>query len=69
VVATMLTRPASEAVAAFHERMPVILPPSWLDDWLAGAGMSVAELLRLPVALAVEPFSTPADVQTRLFDL
>jgi putative SOS response-associated peptidase YedK len=66
--ATMLTRPAGEAVAPFHERMPVILPIDLLDDWLAGAGMPVAELLTLPVALAVEPFPSTTPAQPSLFD-
>lgn len=66
--ATMLTRPAGEAVAPFHERMPVVLPAERLDPWLGGADVPVEELLSLPVALSVEAFPTPAADQPRLFD-
>ncbi|MGH8972993.1 MAG: SOS response-associated peptidase family protein [Acidimicrobiia bacterium] len=66
--ATMLTRPAGEAVAPFHERMPVILPAGLLDPWLAGERMPVDELLAMPVPLAVEPFPAPVDAHPRLFD-
>lgn len=66
--ATMLTRPAGEAVAPFHERMPVVLPVDLLDAWLAGGEVPVEEMLRLRVALSVEPFPTPVDAQPRLFD-
>ena len=34
--ATMLTRPADDVVAPFHERMPVILPSDLIAPWLAG---------------------------------
>lgn len=33
-VFTVLTRPAAEEIAPFHDRMPVILPPSLSDRWL-----------------------------------
>lgn len=66
--ATMLTRPAGEAVAPFHERMPVVLPTEMLDAWLAGGGVPVVELLSLPVVLSVEPFPASVQAQPRLFD-
>jgi putative SOS response-associated peptidase YedK len=31
----ILTRPASEGMTVLHSRMPVVLPPSAWDDWLA----------------------------------
>ncbi len=67
--ATMLTRPAGEAVAPFHERMPVVLPTELLDAWLAGAGVPVGDLLAMPVSLAVEPFPATSPPQPTLFDL
>ena len=33
-VFTVLTRPAAEAIAPFHDRMPVILPPGLHERWL-----------------------------------
>ncbi|MBQ2953135.1 MAG: SOS response-associated peptidase [Clostridia bacterium] len=33
-VFTVLTRPAAEAIAPFHDRMPIILPPSLHTQWL-----------------------------------
>lgn len=33
-VFTILTRAADASIACFHDRMPVILPPDALDDWL-----------------------------------
>ena len=43
--ATMLTRPADDVVAPFHERMPVILPSDLIAPWLAGEAMPLARLL------------------------
>lgn len=65
--ATMLTRPANEAVAPFHDRMPVILPVGLLDAWLAGADVAVEALVAMPVDLAVEPFPKASPVQPQLF--
>jgi len=33
-VFTVLTRPAAEDLAPFHDRMPVIVPPALTDRWL-----------------------------------
>lgn len=33
-VFTILTRAADASIARFHDRMPVILPPDAVDDWL-----------------------------------
>jgi putative SOS response-associated peptidase YedK len=65
--ATMLTRPAGEAVAPFHERMPVVLPGELMDAWLAGADVPVEELVTRSVALSVEPFRPPSTAQPQLF--
>ena len=55
--ATMLTRPADDVVAPFHERMPVILPADLVGPWLAGDGVPVEGLLRHSPALDVEPIT------------
>lgn len=34
---TILTRDAAQDIACFHDRMPVILPPQMVDDWLQPA--------------------------------
>ncbi len=64
---TILTTTANEIVEPVHDRMPVILPPERLDDWLhipstdpAAYAKSVRELLRpadarVLVASAVSP--------------
>ncbi|HEV7863136.1 MAG TPA: SOS response-associated peptidase family protein [Acidimicrobiia bacterium] len=57
--ATMLTRPADDAVAPFHERMPVILPADLIAPWLAGEPMPMARLLAESPPLDVEPLSRP----------
>ena len=57
--ATMLTRPADDVVAAFHERMPVILPTDLVEPWLAGAVVPVRRLLQDSPALDVVPINRP----------
>jgi len=57
--ATMLTRPADEAVAPFHERMPVVLPADLIGPWLAGEPVPLARLLAESPALTVEPLTRP----------
>ncbi len=57
--ATMLTRPADNVVAPFHERMPVILPPDLITPWLAGEAVSLARLLGESPVLTAEPLNTP----------
>ncbi len=42
---TILTTDANEAVAAIHDRMPVILPADRLQDWLAGPPAQAQALL------------------------
>jgi putative SOS response-associated peptidase YedK len=55
--ATMLTRPADDVVAPFHERMPVILPADLVGPWLAGAAVPVGRLLGESAPLSAEPLS------------
>jgi len=57
--ATMLTRPADDVVAAFHERMPVILPPDLIGPWLAGEAVPLDRLLSESPVLGVEPLTRP----------
>lgn len=53
--ATMLTRPADAAVAAHHDRMPVVVPHDLLDAWLAGGAVDEARLLGESPVLVAEP--------------
>jgi putative SOS response-associated peptidase YedK len=55
----MLTRPADDVVAPFHERMPVILPADLIGSWLAGEAVPVGRLLREAPALTSEPLTRP----------
>ncbi len=57
--ATMLTRPADDLVAPFHDRMPVILPADLIAPWLAGEAVSLPRLLTQVAALDAEPISRP----------
>ena len=57
--ATMLTRPADDVVAPFHERMPVVLPPDLITPWLAGEAVPLARLLTESPALTAEPLTRP----------
>ncbi|HVW31269.1 MAG TPA: SOS response-associated peptidase family protein [Acidimicrobiia bacterium] len=57
--AVMLTRPADDTVAPFHERMPVILPPDTLGPWLEGGPVPLDRLLTESPGLAVEPLRRP----------
>jgi putative SOS response-associated peptidase YedK len=55
----MLTRPADDVVAPFHERMPVILPSDLIGPWLAGEPVPLVRLLTEAPVLAVEPLTRP----------
>jgi putative SOS response-associated peptidase YedK len=55
----MLTRPADELVAPFHERMPVILPPDLITAWLAGERVPLDRLLTESPVLGVEHLTRP----------
>jgi putative SOS response-associated peptidase YedK len=57
--AAMLTRPADDVVAPFHERMPVILPPDLITPWLAGEPVPLSRLLAESPALTAEPLIRP----------
>jgi putative SOS response-associated peptidase YedK len=57
--ATMLTRPADDVVAPFHERMPVILPADLVGPWLAGETVPLDRLLTESPVLSVEPLTRP----------
>lgn len=60
---TILTTRPNELLAPIHDRMPVILPPSALDDWLGTGGLAaerIRELLRPypPEEMTALPVST-----------
>ena len=57
--ATMLTRPADDTVAPFHERMPVMLPADLIGPWLAGEPIPATRLLTGSPVLTVEPLTRP----------
>ncbi|HET7400158.1 MAG TPA: SOS response-associated peptidase [Usitatibacter sp.] len=42
---TIVTTEANEAVAAIHDRMPVIIPQAAIETWLAGPAEEAAKLL------------------------
>lgn len=45
VSTTVVTRPASDAMAAIHDRMPLVLPQDAWDTWLDPAVRDASELL------------------------
>jgi putative SOS response-associated peptidase YedK len=57
--ATMLTRPADDVVAPFHERMPVILPADLVGPWLAGDAVPLDRLLGESPPLVADPLTRP----------
>jgi len=56
---TILTTRPNHVVSAVHDRMPVVLPPDGLDEWLAGPASGAARLIATAPedALAVTPVS------------
>jgi putative SOS response-associated peptidase YedK len=64
--ATMLTRPADDVVARFHERMPVILAADLVPAWLAGEVVPMSRLIGESPPLAAEPLSRPGPEQPSL---
>jgi putative SOS response-associated peptidase YedK len=62
----MLTRPADDVVAPFHERMPVILPADLVAPWLGGEQVPVARLVDECPVLVPEPLSRPGPEQPTL---
>ena len=63
---TMLTRPADDVVAPFHERMPVILPADLIPAWLAGEPVPLGRLAGESPVLLAEPLSRPGPEQPTL---
>jgi putative SOS response-associated peptidase YedK len=45
VTTTVVTRPASERMAAIHDRMPLVLPPDAWDSWLDPSVGDASDLL------------------------
>lgn len=45
VSTTVVTRPASDRMAAIHDRMPLVLPPDAWDTWLDPAVSDASDLL------------------------
>jgi putative SOS response-associated peptidase YedK len=65
---TLLTRPAQGAVAALHDRMPLIVDPAGYPAWLDRAASDPAALLAaLPEALGARLVARPVD--TRVNDV
>ncbi|MEW6475417.1 MAG: SOS response-associated peptidase family protein [Actinomycetota bacterium] len=64
--ATMLTRPADDVVAPFHERMPVILPGDLIGPWLTGEPVPVGRLVSESPAMVAEPLTRPGPEQPSL---
>jgi putative SOS response-associated peptidase YedK len=65
---TLLTRPAQGAVAALHDRMPLIVDPAGYAAWLDRAsGDPTALLAGLPEALGARLVARPVD--TRVNDV
>ncbi|HYH51709.1 MAG TPA: SOS response-associated peptidase family protein [Acidimicrobiia bacterium] len=64
--ATMLTRPADQVVAPYHERMPVILPADLVEVWLAGEPVPAGRLLGESPVLLADPLSRPGPEQPSL---
>jgi len=56
---TILTTRPNHVVSAVHDRMPVVLPPDAIDDWLAGPAARAARLIATAPedALVVTPVS------------
>jgi putative SOS response-associated peptidase YedK len=57
--AAMLTRPADDVVAPFHDRMPVILSADMIGPWLAGEPVPLARLLADSPLLDADPLTRP----------
>jgi len=55
----MLTRPADDVVAPFHDRVPVVLPADLVGPWLAGDAVPIARLLQESPVLTADPLTRP----------
>jgi putative SOS response-associated peptidase YedK len=62
----VLTRPADDVVAPFHERMPVILPGDLIGPWLTGEPVPVGRLVSESPAMVAEPLTRPGPEQPSL---
>ena len=51
---TILTRAPAEAIAFIHDRMPVILPPELVQDWIDPRHDPAAILARAVLSVACE---------------
>lgn len=47
VSTTVVTRPASDSMAAIHDRMPLVLPPDAWNQWLDPSVSDASELLQI----------------------
>lgn len=53
---TILTRKADERIAHIHDRMPVLLPGQWAEEWLSRTADAQALLARACGAVGVNAF-------------
>lgn len=53
---TILTTDANDSLAAIHQRMPVVMPPERIDDWLNPMAEDVGALRALLVAAPNDAF-------------
>ncbi len=47
----IVTRPAENVMAGIHDRMPAVLQPDWLDEWLDGSPADARRLIDRPAPL------------------
>ena len=53
---TILTRAADERIASIHDRMPVLLPAAWAEEWLSPTADAQQLLERARGAVGVHAF-------------
>ena len=53
---TILTQKADERIAHIHDRMPVLLPAQWAEEWLSQTADPAALLDRARGAVAVSAY-------------
>ena len=53
---TILTQKADERIAHVHDRMPVLLPAQWAEEWLSQTADPAALLDRVRGAVGVSAF-------------
>ncbi|MCL2803623.1 MAG: SOS response-associated peptidase [Micrococcales bacterium] len=49
--ATIITQPATDTLGQIHDRMPVVVPPSFFDDWLDPATTDPAQVKGMIAAM------------------